>query len=101
MLIGALIFASFVTLFVTARLWAEIFWKNTPTAEAAHPDLFDKMNPVGKMVLVSPVVLLATISLFIGLGAEHAVLLSRRIAQELIDPLPYINAVLGEYHSKL
>jgi multicomponent Na+:H+ antiporter subunit D len=42
------------------------------------------------------VVLLAIVTLYIGLGAENIAKVSVHIAQELMDPSPYINAVLGE-----
>jgi multicomponent Na+:H+ antiporter subunit D len=94
--IGAIIVASFFTLYITAKLWAEVFWKDAPTGVARHNDLYNRMNHYGKALLVTPVVLLAIVTLYIGLGAENIAKVSVHIAQELMDPSPYINAVLGE-----
>jgi len=45
--------------------------------------------------LVFPVVLLTAVSLYIGFGAEHIMLVSKHIASQMIDTTPYIKAVLG------
>jgi multicomponent Na+:H+ antiporter subunit D len=51
-------------------------------------------------MLVTPVVLLAVLSLYIGFGAENITRVSRHIAAELKDTTPYIKAVLGDYYPK-
>lgn len=94
-LLVAMIIASFITMFVIARLWADAFWKNKPAAEADTTDDFKAMNWYNRSLLVAPVVALAAISLYIGLGAEHIMVLSKRIATDLKDTAPYIKAVLG------
>jgi multicomponent Na+:H+ antiporter subunit D len=94
-LVGAVIVASFLTLYVAAKLWAEAFWKEVPADAPPHGDLFQPLNGYGKALLVTPIVLLAAVSLYIGLGAESVARLSGQIARELVDPAPYVNAVLG------
>lgn len=94
-LLVAMIIASFITLFVIARLWADAFWKKKPATEAAATDDFAEMRWYNRSLLVAPVVFLAAISLYIGFGAEHIMLLSQRIAADLKDTAPYIKAVLG------
>jgi multicomponent Na+:H+ antiporter subunit D len=95
-LTGAVAAASFLTLYLIAKLWAEVFWKEMPPGGPAHKDLYNRMNPYGKALLVAPVVLLAAVSLYIGLGAESVARISGHIARELLDPSPYIEAVLGK-----
>jgi multicomponent Na+:H+ antiporter subunit D len=83
-------------MYLTGRLWAEVFWKEMPPGGPAHQDLYNRMNAYGKALLVGPVVLLAAVSLFIGLGAESVARISGHIARDLLDPSPYVNAVLGK-----
>lgn len=94
-LLVAMIVASFITLFVIARLWADVFWKNWPAEEPAATDDFSSMSWYKRSLLVGPVVALAAVSLYIGFGAEHIAVLSERIAADLKDTTPYIKAVLG------
>jgi multicomponent Na+:H+ antiporter subunit D len=94
-LIVTMIIASFVTLYVIAKMWADVFWKNKPAAEAEVPDDFARMRFSNRAVLIVPVVMLAIVSLYIGFCAEHIASLSQRIAADLKDTAPYIKAVLG------
>lgn len=98
LLILAMIVASFVTLYVIAKMWGEAFWKTSPAIlkdGEEYIDGFTVLRPYSKFMLVFPVVLLAAVSLYIGFGAEHIMLLSKHIASQMIDTTPYIKAVLG------
>lgn len=94
-LIVAMIIASFVTLYVIAKMWADVFWRNKPAEEAAVPDDFAGLKLSNRTLLITPVVILAFVSLYIGFGAEPVMRLSKRIATDLKDTRPYIKAVLG------
>jgi multicomponent Na+:H+ antiporter subunit D len=96
-LIGALIFASFITLVVIAKLWSEIFWKPNPKKVDVLQKLssFMDLSWNKRVVLITPLILLTAVSLYIGFGAENIVKLSSQIANELMDPSAYIEAVLG------
>jgi multicomponent Na+:H+ antiporter subunit D len=97
LLVGFILFASFITLFAIARLWAEVFWKKgEPLEVKPFFRYFDKIVPEKKVMMVAPVVFLAAVSIYIGFGAEHVQILSARIAGELIDATIYVQAVLGE-----
>jgi len=93
--VGAVIAGSFVTLYVIARLWTEAFWKKSPVIEEPSTNRFELMGVFKKTLLVLPVALLAFVSLYIGFGAENIIAVVRRIATEMMDPTPYIQAVLG------
>jgi len=93
-LIGIII-ASFVTLFVIARLWSEVFWKDDPVRDPAQPDTFEIEKPFVRSLFVIPIIFLAIVSLYIGFAAEHIKLVSDHIVNEMIDTTPYIKAVLG------
>lgn len=95
LLVAALLFATFITIFVIARLWAEVFWKKgVQLPRLLNFKYFDKMLMEKKIEIVAPIVFLAIISLYIGFGAEHIQQLSIRIADELTNPSYYIENVL-------
>ncbi len=96
LLTAFLIFGSFITLYIMARAWVEIFWKPSEGRQAmGRPFIyFDNMRILKKWVLVTPIVFLTGVSVYIGLGAEHIVQLAQDIATNLMNPEPYIEAVL-------
>jgi len=91
----ALVLGSLVTLYAIARMWAQVFWKNPPD-EAALTDKFAPMRLYRKILMVMPVGILAAATLYIGLNAEAVARTASRIADELTDTRPYIEAVLGK-----
>ena len=95
--IGALIFGSLITLIIAAKIWSEVFWKNT---ELPYPYKrfiqFDQLRNIQKAQFVVPISILAIISLYIGFGAEHVQNLVSEIAHDLKNNESYINAVLKQ-----
>lgn len=91
---GAIIIGSFITLFVIARMWSEVFWKEA-SADERIQDTFKAMSPTKKLLLVSPVVMLCICSVPIGLDAQFIIEVVDRITDEMINTAPYIRAVLG------
>ena len=94
-LIGGMIIASFATLYVIAKMWTEVFWKDRDPA-AESEDGFALMRKSDRALLVAPVVFLALVSLYIGFGAESVMVVSKHIAAQMLDSKPYIQAVLGK-----
>jgi multicomponent Na+:H+ antiporter subunit D len=94
LLITSLIFASFITLYVIARMWSEVFWKNLPEGQV-QVDGLKGMRVFHRGLLIAPVILMAVVSLLIGLGAEKIIVVARHIAAEMMDTTPYIQAVLN------
>ncbi len=94
--LAAIIFASFITLVVIAKLWAEVFWKDA-TEIPVRPKFryYHKIKNIKRIQIVVPIVFLSLVSLYIGFGAEHIQRLSTRIASELMDNQQYIDAVLN------
>ena len=92
--VATLIIGSFVTLYVIAKMWSEVFWKNPPTEEEID-NRFAPMPPYKKILMVLPIALLALVTLYIGLNAEAIVKVADTISTQLIDPSAYIDAVLG------
>jgi multicomponent Na+:H+ antiporter subunit D len=94
--IGSILFASFITLFVIVKLWGEVFWKNgEKLPELRKFPYFKTLTTVQKVQMVAPIVFLAIVSLYIGFAAENIQQLASRIAFELMDNQEYIDAVLS------
>jgi multicomponent Na+:H+ antiporter subunit D len=94
--VGAIIFASFITLVIIAKIWAEVFWKDGPELpHRPHFGYFEKMTTQKRLQFIIPVALLSIVSLYIGFGAQHIQELSVRIADELINNEGYIETVLN------
>lgn len=94
--IGAILFASLITLIIIAKIWANVVWKDKiETPKRLNFRYFDTLSGVKKMQLVAPIVFLSIVSLYIGFGAEHIQQVSARVASELMDNQQYIDAVLS------
>jgi multicomponent Na+:H+ antiporter subunit D len=94
-LVFAIITASFFTLYIIARIWAEVFWKPAPALEHLPADGFRRLKYFDKTTLILPVIILAFVSVYIGIAAENIMLVSKHIAIEMMNTTPYIQAVLG------
>nr|WP_232225333.1 proton-conducting transporter membrane subunit [Christiangramia salexigens] len=94
--VAAIIFASFITLVIIAKMWAEVFWK-TPKEFTVKDKFkyFQNMRYFKRLQFVFPIALLSIVSLYIGFGAEHVQELSARIADELVNNQVYIDTVLN------
>ncbi|PQJ36361.1 Na+/H+ antiporter subunit D [Salinibacter sp. 10B] len=85
--VGAALIAGILTLVSMTKIWSEAFWKPLPVEATGAP--------VSVRGLLVPVVLLAAVTIAIGLYAEPLAVLAERSAAELLDPSAYITAVLG------
>lgn len=94
LLILALIFASFITLYLIAKIWIEVFWKDLPKGDIQKGDELDALPKGRRFVLILPIVVLTSVSLIIGFGAEYVMQVCQRIAFEMINTQAYIHAVL-------
>lgn len=97
-LLTLIIFASFTTLFVIARIWSEVFWKKERDAQAAPINFrfFGNHTQPEKILMIMPIAFLAVISLYLGFGAGNIQVLAERIASEISNPEGYIRHVLGK-----
>jgi multicomponent Na+:H+ antiporter subunit D len=79
-----------LTLFSMIKIWAEVFWK--PAPETNPPvDLKAKLSAW----MLTPVVMLAALTVAIGLYGESLYQLAEVAASQLLNPQGYIDAVLG------
>ncbi|ADY54007.1 multisubunit sodium/proton antiporter, MrpD subunit [Pseudopedobacter saltans DSM 12145] len=90
-----LIFASFITLYVIIKVWANVFWKNKEEGFSKGDNLFENKSLLNKIYLISPIAILMLITLFIGLSADKVFYISKKVATQMIDTQPYIDAVFG------
>ena len=91
----SIIIGSFITLYVLAKLWSEVFWKNAST-DLVVVDSFQPLKTYKKILLVLPIGILTLTTLYIGLNAEMVIQVADKIATEMLDTRPYIKAVLGK-----
>jgi multicomponent Na+:H+ antiporter subunit D len=95
--IAVIIFGSFITMFVIAKMWAEVFWKSSSEEDEQAGKPIETWTLRQKWSLIFPVVFLAAISLYIGLAAEHVLQVAMKVASELVDTSHYVRMVLGDY----
>lgn len=87
----------FLTLFSMVKIWTSVFWANDPEKKELleGKEQFTQSSLLRKKyLLVLPVVVLAMITLFLGLNPDFLLSLSNDIAGQLLNPEAYINAVL-------
>ncbi|RJP24195.1 MAG: Na+/H+ antiporter subunit D [Candidatus Abyssobacteria bacterium SURF_5] len=82
----------FLTLYSMTKIWNEAFWKSEPQPQQASQPL----RPASIFVMYSPIILLALITILIGLATQPFLALSSRAAEQLLDSSGYIEAVLRE-----
>ena len=79
---------SIITLFSMIKIWNNAFWKEGKDEE------YFTAQPLN-MTQVLPCVILAAISVALGIGASYFIQLTSAAAEQLLDPGHYIEAVLG------
>jgi multicomponent Na+:H+ antiporter subunit D len=96
-ILAFLLFASFITLVIIAKVWVMAFWEKGEEVEEIQEFLYFEAMPLyQKIMVVAPIVFLSVVSLYIGFQPENIQVLAERIADQLVDPTPYIRAVLGK-----
>lgn len=80
-----------LTLVSMTKIWAEVFWKKKNPREAR----VDWEPSESLWSLFIPIVMLAGITVMIGVFAEPVFSLSSRASHQLLDATAYIDAVLG------
>ena len=94
-IVAVALLVSLLTLYSMTKIWNDVFWKNKP--EARERPLVDRaQRRASWTALILPIILLALLTLTIGLGAESLLALASKAAEQLMDPAQYISHVLGE-----
>jgi multicomponent Na+:H+ antiporter subunit D len=97
-IVAAALGVGLLTVLVMARIWAEAFWKPAPETSApgaADVEVATATEPGGLRPLLAPIILLAVLTVLVGLVAEPVFALATRAAHQLMNPAEYIHAVLG------
>lgn len=90
-IVAAALVVGLLTLFSMSKIWGEAFWKPEGAGTRGESSL-----PLSTRVLLySPVVLLAALTVTIGLFTGPFFELALRAAEQLLDPSAYVQAVLG------
>lgn len=91
---GAVIISALVgilTLISMIKIWNEVFWKEIP-ADAPH---VEPLSIRERVTLLPPMVMLVVLTISVTIFAPLLWTGAEIIAAQLIDPRPYISAVLG------
>ncbi|WP_026402325.1 Na+/H+ antiporter subunit D [Actinomadura rifamycini] len=91
---GVAVLASLLTLMAMSRVWALAFWR-TPAAELPERP-HDAAARGGVRVMRTVTAAMVCVGLLIPAFAGPLTDWSHRAATELLDPVPYVRAVLGE-----
>ncbi len=89
--VGFAIATSLLTLLSMLKIWSYGFWEPPKGLQVERPDR--KPRVVGGMI---GIVLLVVAALSMGLGAQGYMNASMKAARSVVDPQPYVAAVLGE-----
>ena len=84
-----------LTLFSMIKIWGEAFWKPEPTTSEYMGSEPTQISKKSQILFLSPIVLLALVTVLMGLAAEPFFALSIRAAEQLLNPAEYIHAVFG------
>ncbi|MBX3440536.1 MAG: Na+/H+ antiporter subunit D [Planctomycetaceae bacterium] len=90
--VAVALFVGLLTLFSMTKIWNEAFWKPRPTAAGEMPA--DSRPERGLIWMTAPIVVLAVMTLLIGLAGMPIFALAERAAGQLLDRNEYIQAVL-------
>jgi multicomponent Na+:H+ antiporter subunit D len=80
------------TLFSMTKIWGEAFWKDRPEQAGPAPAL---ASLSGLRLMIGPIVLMAAVTLWLGLWGEPAFALAVRAAEQLLDASIYVEAVMA------
>ena len=92
-IVGVSLFVSILTLFSMTKIWGEVFWKDNPGLVKPvfenQKDLWRK-----KWLMIAPVVIMTALILVLGFLPDTFIEISKRAAEQLINPQEYIQAIL-------
>ena len=95
-IVGVALFVGLLTLFSMTKIWNEAFWKDDPRgSENILVDSFSTVSISKKALMLSPIIILALITIIIGFNAEPFFNIANNAAAQLLNPNEYISKVLG------
>ena len=95
-IVAVALLVGILTLFSMTKIWNEAFWKDDPRgSENIIADTFSSVTSSQKVLMFAPIILLAAITVIIGLNAEPFFNIANNAAAQLLNPNEYISTVLG------
>lgn len=95
-IVAVALFVGLLTLFSMTKIWNEAFWKDDPSGiENIIVDSFSSVSISKKVLMLSPIIILALITIVIGFNAEPFFDMANNAAAQLLNPNEYISKVLG------
>lgn len=91
LIVGISLAVSVLTLYSMTKIWAEAFWKEAPESTVPQRHLTRSTE----WTLLIPIVMLAILTMAMGLAVEPVIALSNQAAHQLLNPAEYVTAVLG------
>lgn len=91
LIVAVALFVSLLTLFSMIKIWNEAFWKDANNTTPSR----DKLSWANIVLLFLPIILLALITITIGLNVEPFLNIAEKTADQLLNKNQYIEAVLG------
>jgi len=97
LLAGVVLAASLFTALAAGRAFAHAFWRGGPigTPDGAEKAVPGELASSDRPALFGPIIVLAGLTLLIGLYPAPVLRLAEAGAAGLLDPAPYLNAVFG------
>jgi multicomponent Na+:H+ antiporter subunit D len=87
---------SLLTLMSMLKIWSFGFWSAAPVDAQAAPTPAPSASPRNRAAGVAVITCMVALALSVGLGANFYLKVARVAARDVIDPRPYVVAVLGE-----
>ncbi len=84
---------SLLTLLSMLKIWSYGFWSTPQGRHVTHPD--ERPRTAGG---IGAIALLVVFAMSMGFGAQHYVGVTTAAARTIVDPSPYVRAVLGPQH---
>ncbi|MHA7880674.1 MAG: proton-conducting transporter transmembrane domain-containing protein [Saccharospirillum sp.] len=90
LLAATALFVGLMTIFSMTKIWSEAFWKARPEGQINEP-----MSRRDHWLYLTPIVVLATLTIIIGLAVEPLYQFADTAAQQMLDSTAYVDAVMG------
>jgi multicomponent Na+:H+ antiporter subunit D len=91
-IVAVALLVGLLTLYSMTKIWAEVFWKAPPVTDP--PQDYEMPPPISLAYMLTPIVILALITIAIGLFPQPFFTLATATAEQLLQPAMYIEAVM-------
>ncbi len=99
-LVAASLCVSILTLYSMTKIWAEAFWKEPPESMPERPAVKGRDDRVRIGLMATPIVVLATATIGLGIFIEPLYNVAERAGGQLLDAEGYQRAVLVEHYQR-